>query len=274
MFWLIVSALCLVAITLTVFPLLRRGSNDRPEQDALNAAVLASQRSELDQDLTDGVIDEEQYRQAQAELLREAREVRPKSTMQGRSGCPLFMAGVVAVAIPLLAIAVYKQVGTEVGSVPSHAPQAAMEMPDVAEMVARLERRLESNPNDPAGWSMLVRSYLATDRGDDAQKALLKAFNKGVANAELYVQYADLLASQQESLAGEPIQFINKALALDPDHLQALWLAGSAALESDPKSTIKYWERLHGLLEPGSDDAQFVSDNLHAVRAELASKGR
>src|SRR5579859_419087 len=38
-------------------------------------------------------------------------------------------------------------------------PEAAAG-PDVAAMVAKLEKRLQEQPNDPEGWLMLGRSYL------------------------------------------------------------------------------------------------------------------
>src|ERR1700682_2635539 len=40
--------------------------------------------------------------------------------------------------------------------------------PDVAAMVAKLEKHLQDQPNDSRGWLMLGRSYLALNRLDDA----------------------------------------------------------------------------------------------------------
>jgi len=50
-----------------------------------------------------------------------------------------------------------------------HAPaeSAAAGSPDVAAMVAKLEKHLHDEPSDLQGWLMLGRSYLALNRFDD-----------------------------------------------------------------------------------------------------------
>jgi cytochrome c-type biogenesis protein CcmH len=52
-------------------------------------------------------------------------------------------------------------------------PEAREEM--VGAMVDRLAARLESEPNDPAGWARLIRSYMVLGRTEDAHGALVKA---------------------------------------------------------------------------------------------------
>lgn len=42
-------------------------------------------------------------------------------------------------------------------------------------MVGQLAARLEANPDDPAGWARLIRSYMVLGRPDDATAALAKA---------------------------------------------------------------------------------------------------
>jgi cytochrome c-type biogenesis protein CcmH len=57
---------------------------------------------------------------------------------------------------------------------------------------------------------------------------------------------ADVLALTQGSrLDGEPMRLIEKALAIDPDHLKALALAGAAAYNrGDFDTAIRHWERV------------------------------
>src|SRR3984957_21013236 len=57
---------------------------------------------------------------------------------------------------------------------PAAQPRTAAD-PDVIAMVAKLEKRLKDEPNDPAGWLMLGRSYLALQRVDDAVDAYDRA---------------------------------------------------------------------------------------------------
>ena len=48
------------------------------------------------------------------------------------------------------------------------APAQSATGPDVAAMVAKLEKHLQDQPGDLTGWLMLGRSYLALNRLDDA----------------------------------------------------------------------------------------------------------
>lgn len=273
MFWLIVALLCVVAVAFVAFPLIRRTGIAGPEHQALTAAVLASRRRELEQDHADGLIDDEQFQQAQAELALEEREAqRLARGAAHKGGQSAVAAAALAVAIPALALAVYHQVGTPEAPTLPASQMALMAMPqdDFTDLIAGLQRRLESNPNDPEGWMLLARSYNSIGQPAEALRAYRRAIDHGVENATMYAQYADLLASERRSLLGEPERLIRKALELEPDNAYALWLAASAAQESgDLNTALKHWEHLHSTLEPGSEDAAIVEENLRAVRAQL-----
>lgn len=65
---------------------------------------------------------------------------------------------------------------------------------------------------------------------------------------------------------------IERALAVEPTHVKALWLAASAARESaDHAKALALWERLAKVLPPGSDDARIIEANI--VEARTASQG-
>src|SRR5690606_20498903 len=56
------------------------------------------------------------------------------------------------------------------------------------------------------------------------------------------------------SLKGEPTALIKKALQIDPKHMKALALAGTAAFErGDYKSALQPWEKILALAPPESD---------------------
>jgi cytochrome c-type biogenesis protein CcmH len=67
---------------------------------------------------------------------------------------------------------------------------------------------------------------------------------------------------------------IDHALALDPNHLKALWLKASLELqEKRYTSAAQVWERLLTLLPPASDDAEVVRSNLEEARTLAKSQG-
>jgi cytochrome c-type biogenesis protein CcmH/NrfG len=82
--------------------------------------------------------------------------------------------------------------------------------------------------------------------------------------ADTWADYADVAASLNgNSLVGEPEQYLQAALNLDPRHAKALWLQASLQHE-----TVQYaqaastWEKLASVLEPDSPRAKLVAANL------------
>ncbi len=77
------------------------------------------------------------------------------------------------------------------------APQSAMGSAQVGRSqeqieanVAALAKRLQSNPSDAQGWTMLARSYSSMDRFSDAAGAYAKATELTPNNADLWAEYA------------------------------------------------------------------------------------
>ena len=110
-------------------------------------------------------------------------------------------------------------------------------------MVQALADRLKGQPNDAVGWGMLARSYAALGRHAQSLPAYVKALALNQNDTTLMVDYADALALQQgRSLAGEPMVWVRKALAIDPSQPKGLLLAGSDAFDrKDFAQASKDW---------------------------------
>ncbi len=128
-----------------------------------------------------------------------------------------------------------------------------------AAAVEKLAQKLQSQPDNAEGWAMLARSYARLGRHALAVPAFVKAVALQGNDPRLLADYADTLAVQNNrSLAGEPMQLINKALKIDPDSPKALALAGTDAFErKDFPAAVRYWERLASVL-PG--DSGFLPE--------------
>ena len=71
-----------------------------------------------------------------------------------------------------------------------------------------------------------------------------------------------------QSLQGEPEQLARRALEIEPGNLKALALVGSAAFErKDFKAAAVYWERMLAYVEPGSEDARSIQQNVAEARS-------
>jgi cytochrome c-type biogenesis protein CcmH len=86
----------------------------------------------------------------------------------------------------------------------------------------------------------------------------------------MLASYADVSAANARgSLAGKPMQLIEKALKADPQNGMALWLSGTADLEAkNYAKTLRTWQKLAALLPPGSDDARVLQGAIADVRAK------
>jgi tetratricopeptide (TPR) repeat protein len=87
--------------------------------------------------------------------------------------------------------------------------------------------------------------------------------------------WADLADAQAAAAGGDlkaGSSAMDRALAIDPNHLKALWLKASLELQEKRfASAGQLWERLLAQLPPDSNDARIVRANLDETRA-LASK--
>ena len=124
----------------------------------------------------------------------------------------------------------------------------------IAAMTEKLAARLKDKPDDVEGWSMLARSYSVLGRHAEALKAYEKASSLRKDDPTLLADYADSLAvNSNNSLEGEPMKLVDRALKLDPKNLKALYLAGTYAFnKKDYANAVKIWEKLAEVGPPGN----------------------
>ncbi|TAK99665.1 MAG: tetratricopeptide repeat protein [Aquabacterium sp.] len=151
----------------------------------------------------------------------------------------------------------------------SPAAQGGVGPAQIAAMVQRLEQRLQTQPNDPKGWRMLIKSYETMGRFDDAVLAYQRLLKQTPADPDLLTDYAVTLGmSKGQTLAGEPEALLDQALKLDPKHIQALALSGSAAFEQrDYKRAVAQWQKLLALVPPDAEVRRSIEANVEKARA-------
>jgi cytochrome c-type biogenesis protein CcmH len=148
------------------------------------------------------------------------------------------------------------------------APAPAPELAQIAAMVDKLAERLKEKPDDALGWAMLARSYSVLGRNAEALPAYAKAVELKGDDAGLLSDYAAELAMQnQRNLAGRPIELVQRALAIDPNNLKALSLAGMAAFDNkDYAGAVAQWEKILSLAPADPDLVQQVQASVAEAR--------
>lgn len=300
MFMLIVALISLVVLIYVVYPLIKTKKDVSPDLQSVNAKLLEDQLSELDSDLEQGVIDQSQHQSARVDLQRTFLETASQTEIDASQHEKNNIVLIVALAflLPSTAYFIYEQIGTDANAIQymsdrtmvrqeatqapreqvSNQQEANAEDPhttqsgsvDVSAMVERVRKKAIENPDDLESWRMLAQSLQVMKDYEGAGQAYLHLIKKGVKDAEVYSRYADILATQAGGLLinSPAYQWTLKALEVDPNHHQSLWIAGTAAYYSmDYGLAKKYWTHLLSLLEPGTETYNAIEQNLAEVTA-------
>ena len=295
LFLLFALALCLLALVFLVIPLLREPPRDSIDsQREVNLEIHRDRVRELDQDLAAGTLTQAQYDIALADLERELLDSggvdpdeAPGGGAPGAGRLPRVAAFASVAVVPFLAVGIYLGVGhaDEVFATqppPGNPPAASQEAPPSDEQLQReferlaqqLQGRLAQEPDDLESWVLLGRTLVFLDDLESAERAFREAMRHGgERDPDLLTRYADVLAERQGGLDGEPMALIEQALALDPDHAQALWMAGTQAFDGNElEAARRHWERLLSTLDEDSAEAEVIRGNLAQV-ARAAEQG-
>jgi len=261
-FWLLAAVLIAAALVFLLKPLLGRGGEPRELSRKLKA---------LNEARASGVLGEAEYTEKLKSLAAEAPapEVAPAR----------LLAMVLALALPLLALVLYFQIGNpeaiETARAPATAsgekkdPHADPTGPEMQKAVEGLAARMKAQPDDIDGWLLLGRAYLAMQRFPEAKDAFQRALKLAPDNVDVSVQYAEALAlsSPTRQIDAEARGLIMHALEKDPKNQRALWLSGIAAAQEERYAdAAKAWETLLAELPPDAEITQSVRAQLSEAR--------
>ena len=72
---------------------------------------------------------------------------------------------------------------------------------------------------------------------------------------------------------GQAMEFVNRALKIDPENPKALQLAGNAAFDAkDYKKAIEIWQRVLSKAPPGSELSQAITDRINEAKRLSGAK--
>ncbi len=142
--------------------------------------------------------------------------------------------------------------------------------PNVAAMVAKLEKRLREDPNDLGGWLMLGRSYLTLNRLDDAIVAYDHARQLDAKSPDAAMGLGEAVSLRAGGeITAQAAQLFEDALVYAPGNPQALLYGGFAAVERGDRALARQrWEALKALNPPPQ-----IAQMLDARIAELGPPG-
>jgi cytochrome c-type biogenesis protein CcmH len=277
LFWALAAAMTAAALAFLVPPLLRRRTAAPDARVAANAAVYREQLEELGAELQRGALTQAEFGRASREVERRiVAEHAALAPEPAQHRPPRAAAIAVALLLPVLAGLGYWRLGNPValqadaiGAAGGAGPGHEVTPEQMTALVEKLAARMEHTPDDAEGWVLLGRSRTSLGQYDKAAVAYAKATQLLPKDADLLTDFADALAmAQGRSLEGEPGKLVQRALALDPNHVKALALAGT--LEFDRRNyrgAIGYWERILKVLPADSPFARSVTGSIEEARS-------
>jgi cytochrome c-type biogenesis protein CcmH len=217
-FWAGSALLAAVALAVLLRPLLSRGRRRDVSGDSLNAAVYRDQVRELDADLAGARLAQDDYARARAELERRllddvkdrsaeprARDATPEPGHSSQRAVYIFT----AIAVPVLAGAVYLATGNPRALDPAAREGPGAQLAQIEAMVQGLADRLAQEPEDVEGWKMLAKSYAVLGRFPEAVNAYSKAIVRAPRDPQLLADFSDALAmARGQRMSGEPEELV------------------------------------------------------------------
>lgn len=274
-FLVLVAVLLIAAYLIILPPLWRTQTIEDAAFDERNTLIARHRLSELKEQLQSGGLSQSLYDEQLAELKQAlGDDLEITSSAQTPQTHGRWMVYVLALAIPLVSGLLYVKLGVpqaidrveEVAVVGSGAPDSEA----INKMVEGLAAKMKANPNDGEGWLMLGRSYKVLQQYPKAVDAFANAHRLLGDKPDVMLMYADALAfANNETIDGKAAELVFKALEMEPDNLNGLWLGGmSKAQANDFMGAMLLWKKLENLLPAGSD----AQKETQALLAKVASQ--
>lgn len=182
------------------------------------------------------------------------------------------LAAAAAIALGAAGVAVWRSQHSPAAA-PAEAPGGARQA-SVDEVIAGLEAKLKTNPDDAEGWRMLGWSYFQTERFAEAATAMKRATALDPKNPEYFSMLGEALVMGSKGGEGMPpdaAAAFARALELDPKDSRARYFrAVQLDLDGKHREAIDAW---FALLKDSPADAPWTADVREVIQSVGAKNG-
>ena len=265
------------ALWLLLWPLLTRSARTTIPRHELNVRIAQQRLAEITTELKNEQLSDADFNTAQTDLedslLTDIQPEERSASLKQSGPLPVL---IVATLFPIAVIALYLILGS--ANYLSTEDQTATtdtsaRSPDA--LLAELKLRLEQNPTDREGWAILANAMMSLGDYTQAVDAYEKLYALTGDDAEVLVGYADALAMLEGgTLNDRVITLLDRALKIDPEQPQALWLAGMAAeARGDLPGALEHWHRLKPALHADPQTQSKLQALIDRVTELAVSQG-
>lgn len=232
MVWFILIALCLIggSTVVLLFPFFKNSVHPQKSEDQteINLRILRRELQIAKEELDKGLMTEAQWEVIKADLekrtLVEVMQTKNHQESPTKASRSKILPISLAILTPCIILGLYLLLGNPLALQVQKDPQLVQ----IEAMVKQLESKLKENPGNSQGWMFLGRSYVTLGRFTEAKMAYKKAIELDPKNANLFADLADLVAYQQKSINTEALEYVAKALQIEPTNPKALAIRGSS----------------------------------------------
>ena len=236
------------------------------EQSRTNRNIHQQHLADLDRALAEGRLTALQHQSARDELLRHLLDDAAQADDRPIAVVPARWLWMV-VALVVLSGLSYVQLGAPQTWWPvplSQRVQIKATTPEQLTEQTRLwQEATQKRPEDAEAWLTLARLHAAQNAHAPAEQALARVLVLSP-EPDLWIERAQMKALSAGGVyTGEPWQWIQDVLRTQPQHLNALVLAGSAALSEKRHAAAQdYWQRALALVPADSEAGQGLQQAL------------
>lgn len=196
---------------------------------------------------------------------------RPSGAAKRRDN--LWLALALALALPLATVAMYTVVGTPAALDVATRLGVPASLPDE---IAELHAVVEHSPQDLQSWLRLGQSYEIMQQPQRALDAYERVLDLDPANVEAKIGWVavDSMLKPGHVVDGTARARLEQALADDPQNARGLWLLGVSDFKAGNFSdAVATWNRLLSLIDPGSEMAAAVREQISQAQGRLPAAG-
>ena len=289
--WLPALLVTVVALGFLVVPFFINRGTALARED-FDVAVYKDQLKEVDRDLARGFLGETEAIAARTEIQRRLLSAAPENKAADGTGSRVLnraAAGVIAVVVPVSAFLLYDNLGSptlrdhplSLRPVQTAAMQQADAQADadaqaeakrMADMVAELARRMESDPDNQEGWSILARSYASVGQFAEAASAYNQLLRLSDRAPDILSAYGEILIMVQKDgmVPAISVTVFKEALEKNPTDPRAQFYLGLAdAQTGNVQGAFDTWLKLYETSPAGAPWLPEIATRLQAAAKQL-----
>jgi cytochrome c-type biogenesis protein CcmH len=284
MFWIGAAVLGILAVGFIIVPfMLGRREDSVDDRTGINIAIFEQRLAELEQNLSDGDIDDAEFGalkvEAEKSLIADAGVGSDRVAVVPAGGGFGKLPLVVSILVPAFAFLAYSELGLSWGSIADVALSQQIragnphDMRNVDDNITALAERLKSQPDNDEGWFLLARSYMNLERYEQAVAAFRHLLDRYPRDSDLAAYHAQAMFLADNRVVTPRVDTaITQTLALDPENITMLEIRGIDAMaKRDLAAALDYFRRARRQAE--GDRADVIGQAIETVETMIRSKG-